>query len=87
MKQEHWLKEYWRPSMGWLYMAICAFDFIIFPLISMFLPNITHQPYAVWKSLTLEGGGLIHLSFGAILGITSWTRGREKLANTTNQAE
>jgi hypothetical protein len=27
----------------------------------------------------LQGGGLIHVSFGALLGITSWGRSREKL--------
>jgi hypothetical protein len=34
----------------------------------------------VWKSLTLSEGGLFHLSFGAILGVAAWTRGREKVA-------
>jgi hypothetical protein len=35
-------------------------------------------PYTAWESLTLSNGGLIHLAFGAILGVTAWTRGMEK---------
>jgi hypothetical protein len=84
-QHEHWAKAYWRPAMGWLYMAMCAFDFIIFPMITLFLPIIEngfgiHMPYTEWKSLTLSNGGLIHVSFGAILGVAAWTRGQEKLA-------
>ena len=28
-----------------------------------------------WQSLTLQGGGLFHIAFGAILGAAAWTRG------------
>jgi len=84
-EEEHWVKAYWRPAMGWLYMAICFMDFIGFPFISMFLPvffkhdGITAN-YVAWQSLSLSNGGLIHLAFGAILGVSAWTRGQEKLA-------
>ena len=78
-KKEDAIKGYWRPAMGWLYMVICACDFVIFPVISMFLPVMIKMQYVAWKSITLDNGGLIHLAFGAILGITSWTRGQEKL--------
>jgi hypothetical protein len=33
-----------------------------------------------WVPLTLEGGGLFHIAFGAILGVAAWTRGQEKRA-------
>lgn len=33
-----------------------------------------------WKPITLEGGALFHLAFGAILGVSAWTRGTEKTA-------
>lgn len=33
---------------------------------------------AQWEALTLQGGGLFHIAFGAILGVASWTRGMEK---------
>lgn len=33
-----------------------------------------------WRPITLEGGALFHLAFGAILGVSAWTRGSEKTA-------
>lgn len=83
---EHWMKSYWRPAMGWLYMLICAFDFVIAPMLSMAMPlylkylGAATVAYTQWQSLTLANGGLIHLAFGAILGVTAWTRGQEKIA-------
>jgi hypothetical protein len=84
-QDEHWMKSYWRPAMGWLYMLICLVDFVVFPVIAMFMPVILkgvgiQMNYVAWQSLTLSNGGLIHLAFGAILGITSYTRGQEKIA-------
>lgn len=32
-----------------------------------------------WEPLTLAASGLFHLAFGAILGVTAWTRGQEKI--------
>jgi hypothetical protein len=29
IKKEDWMQKRWRPAMGWLYMGICAFDFVI----------------------------------------------------------
>lgn len=84
---EHWVKAYWRPAMGWLYMLMCAMDFIIFPFLTMGMPVILKtfglqvMQYQQWNSLTLQNGGLIHLAFGAILGIAAWSRGKEKSAD------
>lgn len=84
-ENEHWMKAYWRPAMGWLYMLICFMDFVGFPAVSMFLPVLfkglgVQYAYVPWASLTLSNGGLIHMAFGAILGVAAWTRGQEKLA-------
>lgn len=89
-QDEHWARAYWRPAMGWLYMVICAFDFVIFPLITIFLPIVEKAlgvdfPYNAWQSLTLSNGGLIHMAFGAILGVAAWTRGQEKMTGTNNR--
>jgi hypothetical protein len=82
---ETWMRTYWRPAAGWIYLTICFMDFVGFPLISMLIPAIGHGfgmklEYDPWESITLTQGGLIHLSFGAILGVSAWTRGQEKLA-------
>ena len=77
--EEHWAKSYWRPAMGWLYMLICLVDFVVFPAISMFIPILTKIPYVAWQSLTLSNGGLIHMAFGAILGVAAYGRTQEKI--------
>ena len=86
-EDEHWVKSFWRPAMGWLYMLICFMDFVGFPLLTIFLPIIFKpfglvMPYQAWQSLTLSNGGLIHLAFGAILGVSAFSRGQEKIAQT-----
>ena len=80
---EHWAKSFWRPAMGWLYMIICFMDFVGFPVLTIFLPIIFKpfgltMPYTAWQSLTLANGGLIHIAFGAILGVAAFSRGQEK---------
>ena len=87
-EDEHWVKSFWRPAMGWLYMLICFMDFVGFPLLTIFLPIIFKpfglvMPYQAWTSLTLSNGGLIHLAFGAILGVSAFSRGNEKIAAAT----
>lgn len=86
-QHENWFKTYWRPGMAWLYMAICAFDFLVAPIITLILPGLFPAfKLSVWKPLTLDGGGLIHFAFAAVLGITAWTRGHEKamIINSTH---
>ena len=81
---EHWMQKFWRPMMAVLYMLICAFDFIVAPFLTMAMPvflkslGATTIAYTQWTSLTLSNGGLIHLAFGAILGISAWGRTQEK---------
>jgi len=79
-QEEHWMKTYWRPGMAWLYMIICFVDFVVFPVVAMFLPIMTKLPYVPWQSLSLSNGGLIHMAFGAILGISAYGRTQEKVA-------
>ncbi len=87
IQKEKWVKTYWRPAMAWLYMIINLFDFVIFPALSMILPGIMKIAYIPWKPLTLDNGGLIHLAFGAILGITSWVKSKERIVNGTTGEE
>lgn len=92
-KEENWIKSYWRPAMGWLYMLICFVDFVLYPMLAMVMPAFLHKfgvenaTYTPWTSITLTNGGLIHISFGAILGITAWTRGLEKARGRRGEDE
>ena len=76
---EGMIKGLWRPALAWSYVAACSFDFILGPIATMIFFNITGQTYVPWTPLTLEGGGLYHLAMGAVLGVTSWSRGQEKI--------
>ena len=79
------IKGLWRPLMGWLYLAVCAFDFVIFPILWN-LAQVTYLKTVVftqWNPLTLQGAGFFHIAMGAVLGITSYGRTKEKI-NTEN---
>lgn len=72
MKEETWIKQYWRPAIAWQYFAVCLFDFIVFPAVSFHF-GVT------WKPLTLQESGFYHMSMAAIIGVSAWTRGQEKI--------
>lgn len=76
-----WMSAKWRPAMGWMYMAVCIFDFIIFPILWTVIQSYDHQGMInqEWEPLTLKGGGLFHMAMGAVLGVAAWSRGQEKI--------
>ena len=82
-KKESWITKFWRPMMAWQYMAVCLFDFIVAPIMMVIYSDRADVAYVAWHPLSLEGGGLYHLAMGAVLGITSWSRGQEKLKEMT----
>jgi len=83
--QEDWMARRWRPAMGWLYMAVCAMDFMIFPVLWSVLQSVSHgQVTNQWQPLTLQGAGLFHLAMGAVLGIAAYGRTQEKMAGANN---
>jgi hypothetical protein len=78
--KEDWLNAKWRPMMGWMYMLTCVTDFVIFPILWSMLQASLKQPVTAWQPITLQGGGLFHLSMGAIVGVAAFGRTKEKLA-------
>lgn len=72
-------KKWWRPVMAWQYAIICLFDFLVAPVLTMVFFQGAETNYVQWVPLTLQNGGLYHLSMGAVLGIYVWSRGQEKL--------
>ena len=84
-KKEDWMNSKWRPMMGWMYMCICMFDFMIAPILwstiqALFHGGITTQ----WQPLTLQGAGLFHVAMGAVIGISAYGRTQEKLNGANN---
>jgi hypothetical protein len=83
-KKEDWMNAKWRPMMGWMYMAICTADFMLFPVLWSLAQTILKQPITQWQPLTLQGAGLFHVAMGAVLGIAAMGRTQEKLAGANN---
>jgi len=81
--KEDWMNTKWRPAMGWMYMTVCIFDFIIFPIgftiVQFWETQAANDAFRQWQPLTLSGAGLFHMAMGAVLGITAWSRGQEKI--------
>ena len=83
-KKEDWMNSKWRPMMGWMYMLVCMFDMIIFPVLWSLLQTVTQTPITQWNPLTLQGAGLFHIAMGAVLGIAAFGRTQEKLNGANN---
>ena len=82
--KEDWMNRKWRPAMGWMYMAVCITDFIIYPVLWALFQDVNHiSPVKPWEPLTLQGAGLFHMAMGAVLGIAAYGRSQEKIAGTT----
>lgn len=75
--------------MAMMYMCVCAADFIIFPImftvVQFWETQAANDAFRQWGPLTLQGGGLFHMAMGAVLGITAWSRGQEKIAGVSSQ--
>ncbi len=66
--------------MGWVYMATCTADFVLFPVLWSALQALSHGSVNTqWNPITLQGAGLYHIAMGAVLGIAAYGRTKEKL--------
>lgn len=74
----HWFFQSWRPLMAYQYFTVCVFDFIVAPILCGVWSAISGQPH-MWTPITLQAGGIYHLSMGGIVGVTAWSRGQEKM--------
>lgn len=79
-EKEHWTSTGWRPALAWSYVLICIFDFAIGPIIFNVLQYWNPgQNISAYTAVTLQGSGLYHLSMGAVLGLTTHGRTKEKI--------
>jgi Holin of 3TMs, for gene-transfer release len=84
-KKEDWMQAKWRPMMGWMYMAVCAFDFMVAPVLWSLVQALAKGSIQTqWQPLTLQGAGLFHIAMGAVLGIAAYGRTQEKLNGANN---
>lgn len=82
---ESWFKTRWRPAMAWLYMALIIYDFIAMPIIWPIALFLLKVPFVAWSPLTLQSGGLVHVCFGAVLGLYTYGRTKEVLNGATSE--
>jgi hypothetical protein len=76
-----WINNKWRPAMGWAYMVMCICDFTLFPILWSLLQTLSHGAIQTqWQPLTIQGGGLFHIAFGACIGVAAYGRTKEKIA-------
>lgn len=87
MKQNEWIRTHWRPMMAFVYMAIVLFDFIIGPIFWSVLQLYGGSVAVQWSPLTLIAGGVFHAAMGAVLGISAFTRGQEKIESLRIQQD
>lgn len=91
MDKQDWMTTKWRPMMAVTYMLINICDFIVFPvmftIVQFWETQAANDAFRQWQPLSLQGGGFIHLAFGAILGISAWTRGQEKVEAVKSKQE
>jgi len=84
-QKEDWMNSKWRPMMGWMYMVVCSFDFVIAPVLWSLLQSFSQGSVQTqWQPLTLQGAGLFHIAMGAVLGIAAYGRTQEKLGGANN---
>ena len=81
--KEDWMNKKWRPAMGWMYMMVCVFDFVLFPIlwaiVQFWETQAANDAFRQWNPLTLQGAGLFHMAMGAVLGLAAWGRTQEKM--------
>jgi hypothetical protein len=77
------INRFWRDWAALVYLWICLCDFFVGPIIwnlkmdsycNMMVTNGLVCDASRWIPLTLEGGGILHISFGAILSATAWKK-------------
>ena len=71
--------------MAIMYMIVCVFDFVVFPImytgVQFWEVEAVNDAFRQWAPITLQASGLFHVAMGAVLGVTAWSRGQEKMAS------
>jgi hypothetical protein len=84
MSRGEWMQKYWRPCAAFMYMTCCLADFAIFPImftvVQFWETQAANDAFRQWVPITLQGGGLFHVSMCAVLGVSAYGRTQEKLA-------
>lgn len=87
MSRGEWMQKYWRPCAAFMYMICCLCDFAVFPImftvVQFWETEASNDAFRQWVPITLQGGGLFHVSMCAVLGVSAYGRTQEKLAGNS----
>jgi hypothetical protein len=88
MSKGEWMQKYWRPCAAFMYMICCLADFAVFPImftvVQFWETEASNDAFRQWVPITLQGGGLFHVSMCAVLGVSAYGRTQEKLAGQSS---
>ena len=81
--KETWFKQ-WHLFAAWLYLTIIAFDFLIAPITNVVILAYFKYPIIAWAPITLQGGGIFHISMLAVIGVATWGQSRQMVEQIRN---
>ena len=84
--KQRWWKQ-WHYSASWLYLIIVAFDFFIAPIGNDIILSYFHYAIVQWQPITLQGGGIFHFSFMAIIGIATYSKSQQMVEALKNMPD
>lgn len=71
----------WRTKLAKVYTIICVCDFIVFPILwSIIQIYKGGEVTNAWLPITMANGGLLHISFGTILGVSAHAKMKERIS-------
>lgn len=89
-KSEHWMQWSWRPFNGYLFGITLFLNYVV-PSIANIILAFFHITDTVPDGMMFSEvvrvvpvgviPEFVLIAWGAVLGVTSWTRGKEKLEN------
>ena len=87
------INRFWRDWAAIVYLFLCLIDFFVAPLVwnlimaeHCAINDCAAEGVTRWMPLTLEGGAMLNLSFGAILGATAWKKKEELEVHSTRDS-
>jgi len=84
--KEGWFKQ-WHLFAAWLYLIIIAFDFLIAPIANVVILAYFKYPIIAWAPITLQGGGIFHISMLAVIGVATWGQSRQMVEAIKNMPD
>ena len=84
--KQTWFNQ-WHLYAAWLYLIIVAFDFLLAPVVHTIILAYFHYKIVQWQPITLQGGGIFHISMMAIIGISTFGKSQQLVEAIRNMPD